>query len=54
MTENDIFFFLILLCVTVILLSLWFCLTLTRDADAVIRKCHDIGEWAKKNWSRGE
>lgn len=48
MTENDILFFLILLCITVIPISLWFCLIMTKEADDIIRRCHDIGEWAKK------
>ena len=52
MTENDILFFLILLCITVIPISLLVYLTISREADEVSRRCNEIGAWAKKELER--
>ena len=54
MTENIILFFLILLCITVIPIGLWVCLTIIRGADEVSRRCDEIGAWAKKELERKE
>ena len=52
MTENSILFFLILLCITVIPISLWLYFTISREADEVSRRCNEIGVWAKKELER--
>ena len=52
MTENNILFFLILLCITVIPISLCLYLTIRRESDEVIRRCDEIGAWAKKELER--
>lgn len=52
MTENGILFFLILLCITVIPISLCLYLTISREADEVSRRCNEIGAWAKKELER--
>lgn len=54
MTENSILFFLILLCITVIPISLWIYLTIRRETDEVSRRCDEIGTWAKKELERME
>ena len=52
MTENGVLFFLILLCITVIPISLCLYLTIRRETDEVIRRCNEIGEWVKKELER--
>ena len=52
MTENDIFFFLILLCITVIPLCLYFTIVISREIDGVIKRCDEIGKWVKKELNR--
>ena len=52
MTENVILFFLILLCITVIPISMWLYLTIRRETDEVSRRCNEIGAWAKKELER--
>ena len=52
MAENNILFFLILLCITVIPIGLCLYLTISREADEVSRRCDEIGAWAKKELER--
>jgi len=52
MTENDIFIFLILLGITVIPMCLFICIVITRDINSAIRKCDEIGKWAKEELNR--
>ena len=52
MMENGVLFFLILLCITVIPISLCLYLTIRRETDEVIRRCDEIGAWAKKELER--
>ena len=47
-----VLFFLILLCITVIPISLCLYLAIRRETDEVIRRCDEIGAWAKKELER--
>ena len=48
MTENGVLFFLIILCITVIPLSLCLYLAIRSYTDEVINRCNEIGAWAKR------
>lgn len=54
MSDNDIMFFLILLCVTIIPLCLYFTITISKEIDVVIKRCDKIGKLAKKELDRRE
>lgn len=54
MTENDIMFFLVLLCITIIPMCLYFTIVISKEIDGVIKRCDKIGKWAKKESDRRE
>ena len=47
MSDLDIIIFFIA-GVAIILISLYVCISMTRDIDEIICKCNEIGDWAKK------
>ena len=54
MTENDIGLFFILLAITIIPISLYFTVAITKDINSTIKKCDEIEQWAKEELDKGE
>ena len=50
MTEKDILLFLILLMSTIIPIGLYICIDITKGINATIKRCDEIGKWAKSEY----
>jgi len=51
MSDLDIIIFGVA-CVVIILISLYVVISMTKDINATIRKCNEIGTWAKNELER--
>ena len=49
MTDAEVIICLVSLAVTVIPMSLWYVVTMSRDIDMVIKRCESLKRWAKRN-----
>jgi hypothetical protein len=49
MTDAEVIICLVLLAITVIPMSLWYAVTMSRDIDGIIWRCEEMRWWAKKN-----
>ena len=51
MSDTDIIIFFIA-CVAIILIGLYVVISMTKDINATIHKCNEIGAWAKNELER--
>ena len=50
MTDTDVFICLVFLAVTVIPMSLWCVVTMSREIDTVIKRCETMKRWARSHF----